>query len=243
MRRTRLIAGLGCALVCAAGASASPPIMQPGAPGQDARPITPEQSVALSRTGYTPADVRFMQHMIVHHQQAVDMVAMIEARTDSETVARMGRRIALTQEGEMAQMRRWLEARGEPLSDADLQSGHHHGGAQGHGGHGDHAGSDAPRDPYHTPLMTGMLSPAQMDALAAAQGAEFDRLFLEGMIHHHQGALIMVDGLLARPGAGEETTLSEFLTHVVADQSAEILRMRNMLSAMDVDPSHEGHVH
>lgn len=243
MRRTRLIAGLSCALVCAAGASASPPIMQPGAPGQDARPITAEQSVALSRTGYTPADVQFMQHMIVHHQQAVDMVALIEARTDTQAVARMGRRISLTQAGEMDRMRHWLEARGEPLADADLQPGHDHGGAHAHGGHGDHAGHDAPVDPYHTPMMTGMLSPAQMDALAASQGAEFDRLFLEGMIHHHQGALIMVDALLDQPGAGEETTLSEFLTHVVADQSAEILRMRNMLSDMDPEPSHEGHVH
>jgi len=86
-----------------------------------------------------------------------------------------------------------------------------------------------------------MLSPAQMDALADASGAHFDRLFLEGMIHHHQGAVDMVSALLSQPGAGEETALSEFLTHVVADQSAEILRMRNMLSAMDADQSHEGH--
>ncbi len=215
-----------------------------------------------------------MQHMIVHHQQAVDMVALVGARTDHDGVTRIGQRISLTQQGEMAQMRRWLEARGEPLADADLRPGHAHGGAGAepadasshagnamadmadmHGDHGDHSehsdhsGHAAPSepaametDPYNTPLMHGMLSPAQMDALAEARGASFDRLFLEGMIHHHQGAVDMVSALLSQPGAGEETALSEFLTHVVADQSAEILRMRNMLSAMDADPSHEGHL-
>ncbi|MGJ3231692.1 MAG: DUF305 domain-containing protein [Oceanicaulis sp.] len=224
-------------------ASASPPLIQPGAPGEASRTLSAEESVAMSRTGYAPADVAFMQHMIVHHQQAVDMVALIEARSDHQGVAAIGRRISLTQDGEMAQMRRWLEARGEPIEDADLRTGHAHGGHDAHGGHGGHhAGhAAAPADPYHTPLMHGMLSPAQMDALAAAEGRRFDRLFLEGMIHHHQGAIDMVNALLDEPGAGEETALSEFLSHVVADQSAEILRMEVMLSDMGADHSHEGH--
>lgn len=269
MLRATLITGSACAMLGAASSLASPPLVQPGAPGDPSRTLSVEQSVALSRTGYVAADTRFMQHMIVHHQQAVDMVALVGARTGHDGVTRIGQRISLTQQGEMAQMRRWLEARGEPLVDEDLRPGHAHGaaddGAQsaasahsghadhemagmaamhedhsGHAGHSDHAAMAEP-DPYTTPLMHGMLSPAQMDALAEARGERFDRLFLEGMIHHHQGAVDMVSALLSQPGAGEETALSEFLTHVVADQSAEILRMRNMLSAMGADQSHEGH--
>jgi len=78
--------------------------------------------------------------------------------------------------------------------------------------------------------MPGMLSPAQMAALAAASGPAFDRLFLTGMIQHHRGALDMVDALLARPGAAEDPLLSDFTTSVVADQSTEILRMQSILS-------------
>jgi uncharacterized protein (DUF305 family) len=260
MLRAILITGSACALLGAAISLASPPLIQPGAPGAPSRAVSAEDSIALSRTGYVPADTRFMQHMIVHHQQAVDMVALIEARTSHDGVTRIGRRISLTQQGEMAQMRGWLDARGEPLVDADLRPGHAHGAEGGgthaapaeHAGHGDHSGhagagmhgdhgAMAGADPYTTPLMHGMLSPAQMDALAEASGETFDRLFLDGMIHHHQGAVDMVSALLSQPGAGEDTALSEFLTHVVADQSAEILRMRNMLSAMDADHPHEGH--
>lgn len=240
-----VIAGFAGAVLSAAAfeaASAGPPLIQPGAPGEASRTLSAEDSVALSRTGYIAADVRFMQHMIIHHQQAVDMVALIDARTNDATVARIGRRISLTQQSEMAQMRDWLGARGEPLSDPDLRPGHAHGMASTHGGHGDHAGHGAaPSGPETAPLMNGMLSPAQMEALAAAEGEAFDRLFLDAMIHHHQGAVDMVSALLDQPGAGEETALSQFLTHVVADQSAEILRMRNLRSAMDPDHPHEGH--
>ena len=223
--RTAGAAGLVSVALCGA-AFASPPLIQPGAPGEASRTLTAEESVAMSRTGYTPADVTFMQHMIVHHQQAVDMVALIEARTDTAGVASIGRRISLTQEGEMAQMRGWLRARGEPLEDEDLKPGHAHDGHGGHGGHGDHdAHGDQnahrdhaghgdhhavaePADPYTTPLMHGMLSPAEMDALAASQGEAFDRLFLEGMIHHHQGAIDMVNALLADDLPGVDVRLS-----------------------------------
>ncbi|MFP4519881.1 MAG: DUF305 domain-containing protein [Oceanicaulis sp.] len=248
MRHRHAIAAVLLSFFPAGTGFAAPPLIQPGAPGEASRVLTAEGSVALSRTGYTPADVTFMQHMIVHHQQAVDMVALIQARSDHAGVADIGRRISLTQAGEMNQMRGWLSARGEPIEDADLKPGHGHGGHgdhAGHGGHGaHHAGRGAmaePADPDHTPLMHGMLSPAEMDALAAADGSEFDRLFLEGMIQHHQGAIDMVDALLDQTGAGEETALSEFLSHVVADQSAEILRMEVMLSEMGADHSHEGH--
>ena len=205
-------------LVGAAPGPQTPPIFNPGAPGQGSRVITATESVSLSRTGFVEADVRFMQHMIVHHAQAVEMVALMDARGSSPTVRRLGERIAQSQAAEMALMRDWLSGRGQPEAAADPHAGHH--------GHMDGAMT------ADTPLMPGMLSPAQMTALAAASGPAFDRLFLEGMIRHHQGALDMVDALLDDPDAGEDPTLSDFATSVTADQSAEILRMQSILSEL-----------
>ncbi|WP_426027993.1 DUF305 domain-containing protein [Brevundimonas sp. TWP2-3-4b2] len=193
----------------------TPPIFQPGAPGAASRVITAGEAVALGRTSFTPADVGFMQHMIVHHAQAVEMVGLLQAQGENATVKRLGQRIALSQEAEMALMRDWLTARGQPLEMAGM-------------GHAMHAGHAMPAS--DTPLMAGMLSPAQMQTLAAARGPAFDRLFLEGMIQHHQGALDMVDTLLATPDAAQDTMLSDFTSSVVADQSAEILRMQSLLS-------------
>lgn len=210
-----LLAGL-----IAAWSPQSPLIFQPGAPGAAARVITPGEAVALSRSTFTADDVAFMQHMIVHHAQAVEMVGLLETRGSDPAVKLMGRRIALGQQAEMELMRDWLTQRGQPLEMA---------GMSGHAGmdHSAHAGHAMPAS--DTPLMAGMLSQAQMQTLAAASGPAFDRLFLQGMIRHHQGALDMVDGLLANPGAGEDPMLSEFTASVVADQSAEILRMQSLL--------------
>ncbi|KQY80453.1 DUF305 domain-containing protein [Brevundimonas sp. Root1423] len=210
---TILIVGL-----IAAQAPQSPPIFQPGAPGAAARVVTPGEAVAMSRSTFTAADVAFMQHMIAHHAQAVEMVGLLETRGANPGVRLIGRRIALSQTAEMDLMRDWLSGRGQPLEMPGM-SGHDHSA---------HAGHSMPAS--DTPLMAGMLSPAQMQALAAASGPSFDRLFLQGMIQHHQGALDMVDGLLANPGAGEDPMLSEFTASVVADQSAEILRMQSLLS-------------
>lgn len=189
------------------------PIVQPGAPGENSRTLTREQSLELGQSSYIAADARFMQHMIVHHAQAVDMGALVEGRTSNEGVRLMAERIALTQESEIAMMRTWLTRRGESTE------------MQGH--HGHHMNHQM--DP-NVPIMPGMLSPAQMEALAASSGAEFDHLYLTGMILHHQGAIDMVNELLSQPGAGEDPELSEFLSAVVADQSTEILRMQNMLA-------------
>lgn len=211
---------------------ASPPIFQPGAPGAPSRVVTVEEARALGRSRFTADDVGFMQHMIVHHQQAVDMVALLETRGANDKVRLMGRRIALSQQAEMDLMRAWLAERGQSLDMAGMGHGGHGGMDHAAMGHGAHAGHGATVPPDDTPVMPGMLSPRQMRELAAARGPEFDRLFLEGMIRHHQGALDMVDGLMANPGAGEDTVLSDFLTSVVADQSAEILRMRLLLSEL-----------
>jgi uncharacterized protein (DUF305 family) len=258
---------LAASLGAAASWAASPPIVNPGAPGAPSRTITAEESLALSRTSYIPADARFMQHMIVHHNQAVEMGALIEARSSHRGVQLIGQRIALSQSAEMDMMTNWLQARGEPVEDEHLHHGSHDHGMHGghsmhdghddqsshgdhashddHSGHGDHAGHGEAAmeevDPREIPLMPGMLSEAQMERLAASEGETFDRLFLEGMIVHHQGAIDMVDSLLAVPGSGEDPQLSEFLSHVVSDQTAEILRMRSMLSEMDEHAGHAGH--
>ncbi|MGY6629298.1 MAG: DUF305 domain-containing protein [Oceanicaulis sp.] len=248
--------------VAAVGAdSEASPIFQPGAPGEPSREISAEAALALSRSGFIEADVVFMQHMIVHHAQAVEMVELLETRGAHPGVRRLGERIAASQAAEMDMMRTWLEQRGQTLDDPHLAHGHHHGGAHsdhghhgghtthhGHSGHHDHSGHrdhhaghahhghqtppPVETDPGDIPVMHGMLSPNQMIALANAEGAEFDRLFLEGMILHHQGALDMVDDLIAQPGSAEDPQLSDFLSHVVSDQSAEILRMQSLLSEL-----------
>ena len=202
----------------------TPPIFQPGAPGAPSRMVSAAEAVALSRTSFTSGDVAFMQHMIVHHAQAVEMVELLQTRGSHPTVRRLGQRIAMSQEAEMALMRDWLTERGQPLEMPGMGAGH---AGMDHSAHAGHAmpASD-------TPIMPGMLSPAEMQALAAASGPVFDRLFLTGMIQHHQGALDMVDALLARRGAAEDVMLSEFTGSVVADQSAEILRMQSLLSEL-----------
>lgn len=215
------LTGILLAGLIAAQTPQSPPIFQPGAPGAPARIITPAEAVALSRSTFTAADVAFMQHMIMHHAQAVEMVGLLETRGANPAVRMMGRRIAMSQQAEMAVMRDWLTERGQPLEMPGMSS---HAGMD----HSAHAGHVMPAS--DTPIMPGMLSPAQMQTLAAASGPDFDRLFLQGMIQHHQGALDMVEALLANAGAAEDTLLSDFTTSVVADQSAEILRMQSILS-------------
>ena len=222
-----MVAGAAAGLLLAGligipAGSQTPPIFNPGAPGAPSRVISATEAVELSRSSFTADDVAFMQHMIVHHGQAVEMVELLQTRGVHPTVRRLGQRIALSQEAEMALMRDWLTDRGQPLEMPGMDAGH---AGMDHSAHAGHA-----MPPSDTPVMAGMLSPAQMQALAAATGPAFDRLFLEGMIRHHQGALDMVDALLAQPGAAEDTMLSDFTTSVVGDQSAEILRMQSLLS-------------
>jgi uncharacterized protein (DUF305 family) len=228
-----LAAGLLLAgLIAAPSGPQTPPIFQPGPPGTPARIVSAREAVALSRTSFTAEDVAFMQHMIVHHGQAVEMVELLQTRGADAGVRLMGRRIALSQEAEIALMRRWLTERGQSpqmsmtadgaMDHADMSPESMEHAAMGH--------ARRPAPVSEVPLMPGMLSPARMQALAAASGPAFDRLFLEGMIRHHQGALDMVDDLLARPGAAGDPMLSDFTNAVVADQSAEILRMQSLLS-------------
>ncbi|MGE3465639.1 MAG: DUF305 domain-containing protein [Pyrinomonadaceae bacterium] len=161
-------------------------------------------------------DVEFMQGMIMHHAQAVEMVALMDGRTKNKELRLLGARISQSQSDEMNFMRRWLHVRGEPVDMPmpDIK------GAHSHGGHS--AGKPM--------MMPGMLSKEQMNALAKAKGAEFDRLFLTGMIQHHEGALIMVRDLHDTAGAGQDAELFNFTTDVDSGQRAEINIMRTMLS-------------
>lgn len=159
-----------------------------------------------------------MQGMVMHHAQAVEMTALIESRTDNKELRLLGARISKSQSDEMEFMRRWLEARGEPL-------------------HPPMPGMEMPGHDMssHQILMPGMLTAKQMDALRKARGAEFDRLFLTGMIQHHKGALIMVKNLFDTAGAGQDAELFNFATDVDNSQRAEIRIMQAMLGEKPVE--------
>ena len=185
-----------------------PPIVQPGAPGEPSKVIAAAQATDLSHVQATDADVKFMQGMIGHHQQAVEMVALIPTHSTRADMQLLGKRIDLSQQDEMKMMRRWLEVRGKEVP-------------------GEHA-----MHMHGATLMPGMLTPEEMERLAAATGSEFDRLFLEGMMKHHGGAITMVNELFATPGAGQEVEIFSFASDVDADQRMEIDRMGAMLNAI-----------
>lgn len=202
-------------------------------PATDVRPDS-------ARHGYTAADVRFVHHMLAHHAQALAMTNLVPARTTRPDIRLLAERIDVSQKSEIAMMQRWLKARGEDIPDLDAHDEHHD--MSGH----DMAGHDVTMQGTSMPaastpamatpfmLMPGMLTPKQMAALSRASGPEFDRLFLEGMIQHHEGALVMVADLFATQGAGQESEIFRFASDVDADQRAEIRRMRTMQTAPNV---------
>ncbi len=201
-----VVAGASCR--SAAPADAKPPITQPGAPGQPSKVIGAAQASDLSQVQYTGADIKFMQGMIGHHAQAVEMVALVPSRTASDDLRKLALRIDVSQKDEMNMMREWLQARGQQIPDPRA---HHMMGAT---------------------LMPGMLTPEEMARLAAATGAAFDRLFLEGMIKHHGGAITMVHELFATDGAGQTPEIFSYASDVDADQRMEIDRMGSMLKEL-----------
>jgi len=187
---------------------ARPPIVQPGAPGQPSQVITADKASDLSQVQYVGADIKFMQGMIGHHAQALEMVELLKTHSDSDDLKKLGLRIELSQDDEIKMMQVWLETRGQRVPSRTEM--HMHGAT----------------------LMPGMLTPDEMKQLTDARGAEFDRLFLQGMIKHHGGALTMVAELLANPGAAQESEVFAFVSDVEADQRMEIDRMGAMLAHM-----------
>lgn len=214
-------------------ASAPARIVYPGAPGAPSRVQRPV--AALERPAgpqHTPTDVAFMRDMIMHHAQAVQMTALVPDRAASPEVRQLAQRIERSQDDEIAFMRRWLTRRGEeappPMAVHDAANGDQ----AGQGGHNHEAHQAAHHAMEDHSEMAGMLSPDQLDALAAASGEAFDRLFLEFMIFHHEGAITMVDELFAAPNAGQETEMFDFASHVESDQAIEIARMQRLLTQL-----------
>ena len=206
----RIVLMCACLPGAAFAQSASGPvIVQPGAPGQPTRVLPPNATGEVPKL--SPADVEFMQGMIMHHGQAVEMCALIPSHTENKDLRALGARISLSQSDEMKFMQSWLEQRGQPTSMAMP-------------GMPEMDMSGRPMKP-----MPGMLTPAQMEALRKARGAEFDRLFLKGMMQHHGGALVMVKDLFATAGAGQDADIFNFATDVDNGQRAEIRIMQNML--------------
>ena len=187
---------------------ATPVVVQPGAPGQPTKSLPSSTRAKLPPT--SAKDVEFMQGMIMHHAQAVEMTALIDSHTQNKELHTLGTRISRSQSDEIDFMKRWLTVRGESTS----MTMHHM------------PGMDMSSDSM---LMPGMLTEKQMAVLRKAKGKEFDRLFLEGMIQHHNGALTMVKDLFDSAGAGQDAELFNFVTDVDSGQRAEIKIMQTML--------------
>ena len=188
------------------------PIIQPGAPGLPGRVISAEEASNLATIQYSVGDVMFLQGMISHHAQAMEMSVLVESRSNREVLELLAQRIRLSQEDEISMMQGWLQDRdlGVPTLDA------HH------------------ADDYE--LMPGMLTDEEMMELEVAEGADFDTLFLEFMIEHHLGAIEMVENLLDQQGAAQDPILYEFTSDVTSDQGSEIERMDAMLAGFSPDP-------
>ena len=192
--------------------TAAAPIVQPGAPGETSRLLSADLAIQIADTSHTPDDIQFMQDMMVHHQQALDMALLAKDRTNSPGLLAASGRIEASQADEIAFMTQWLTTRDEPLiNPIHVGDEHHH-------------------------VMMGMATPAQMQSLADATGSDFDRHFLTLMITHHEGALEMVETLMEQPGAAYDPTLFEFTTDIVNDQEKEIERMHGLLVDLSEDP-------
>ncbi|WP_084958009.1 DUF305 domain-containing protein [Thermoactinospora rubra] len=186
----------GCSEPTAGVVGTGPPVIVPDAPGSPGRTATPGERLQTSAEPVA-ADVRFAEQMIPHHRQALEMTGLVAARTTTPAIRKVAERIALTQEPEIRRMTEWLAALGRTP---------------------DHAGHSAAS-------MPGMATPQQMEALRAARGAQFDRLFLELMIRHHEGALRMAKEELA---AGRDQQMLLMAKDVYSEQAIEITRMREL---------------
>jgi uncharacterized protein (DUF305 family) len=182
-----------------------PRTVQPGAPGEASRELGDDEAAAVEAPAHTAADTAFVQGMIAHHQQALTMAALVDDRTGRDDLPLLAERVRVSQEDEIARLETWLTDRDEDVP-AD----------------------DAHRD--HDP-MPGMATPEQLARLDAARDAGFDRLFLELMIAHHQGAITMV-GQLYEQGGGLEPVVDGLARDIEADQAIEIGRMQELLDTL-----------
>lgn len=197
----------------AIASAADVPIIHPGAPGEASRQLSADQAIKIANTSYSPADVTFMQDMIPHHHQALEMAALVAERTNRPELIDVAGRIEGSQGDEIAFMQGWLRDRGETVPDPTAHHAMH---------------------THHT--MAGMATPEQMAELAASTSTTFDRMFLTLMITHHEGAVTMVEDLLEQPGSAYDPTLFEFTNDVTNSQKTEIERMNGLLVKLSDDP-------
>ena len=200
-------------LLAPAAAVGDSPIVQPGAPGEPARDLSADEAIDIANTSYSPADVRFMQDMVPHHHQALEMAELAADRTNRQELIDVAGRIDVSQRDEIEFMQQWLRDRGELVPEPTAHDAMH-----------------------TTHKMAGMATPEQMAELAASSGTDFDRLFLRLMITHHEGAVTMVEELLRQPGAAYDPVLFEFVNEVTNSQSTEIERMNVLLVGLSDDP-------
>lgn len=196
-------------------------------------PRAAAQGAAPPAHDYTAADAQFMQGMIFHHAQAVVMSDWASTNGASPSVETLAKRIALSQRDEIMLMQSWLLDRHLSAPDPLRMRT-------------PHAGPVVDTSPMHMPgmdmgphpmMMAGMLTPDEMRQLDAGHGATFDRLYLRGMIKHHEGALSMVATLLATPGADQQPDLSGLVNDIDAGQRAEIARMQALLQTLNASES------
>ena len=173
------------------------------------------------RHPYTKADIDFANGMILHHAQAVRIANWCPSHGASADVLTLCARIINAQIDEIHRMQQWLADRRQPVSTPDT-SGAKSAMANMPGMPGMHSDS----------AMPGMLTPADLDSLDAARGRAFDRLFLSSMIHHHQGAVAMVNRLYGTRGAGQDDIIFKLASDISADQTTEIARMQRLLATI-----------
>lgn len=162
---------------------------------------------------YTEQDMRFLINMITHHQQAVDMAALVPERSERAEFHRFARYVGRAQAAEIRLMESFLELAASRGLDAPMErTGHDH---------------------RH---MDGMLSPEQMEALGNAEGAAFERLWLEGMIFHHEGAITMANTQQVHQQATGRRPygVATLVEDIIVEQRAEIHRMEEWLEAWEL---------
>ena len=199
-------------LISASFLFSDPTIIQPGAPGEASKTLDPQAASNIADTSYIKADVKFLQGMIIHHQQAILMSSMVDKRTNNKTIVDLAKRIDVSQEDEINFMESWLYDRGENKK-------------------------DIPHHNMHMDMgMAGMATPKQLEDLKNTKATDFDRLFLQLMIAHHDGALKMVEELREFSGSAYDPILSEFVSDLVNDQGVEIERMNTIAVNLSDDP-------
>ena len=204
------------------------PIILPGAPGEESKNLDAEDATKIANTSYIEADVRFLQGMIVHHEQAILMSSMVGKRTNNPTIVDLADRIDASQEDEISFMEGWLKDRGENVPEENK-----HSMMDNH--KMDHDGMERHDMSMHLD-MVGMASPKQLKELENSKSTDFDRLFLQLMIAHHDGALEMVKDLKKFSGAAYDPILNEFVSDLVNDQGVEIERMNTIAVGLSDDP-------